>query len=167
MVMANNKTQCFTKHQQILNEELNHIINDYDQFKQRINEQKQNPQNHSLIKQINQWERNSIEIIQQKAEDYREVLIKFVETFIYDIEIKFNDLSKQMKQIHEENEFNEINLNYLRNQLIEIIKELNNPSYISIQQDSAAFINEILILKKRKKFMLNKDKSKYFEFEFN
>ncbi|CAF4450709.1 unnamed protein product, partial [Adineta steineri] len=70
MAMANSKTQCFTcikekvtypcegcskkfclkyltEHQQILNEELNHIINDYDQFKQRINEQKQNPQDHS------------------------------------------------------------------------------------------------------------------------
>ncbi|CAF4221977.1 unnamed protein product [Adineta steineri] len=66
MTMANTKTQCFkcnkekttypckgcskefclthlTEHQQILNEELNDIINDYDQFKQRINEQKQNP----------------------------------------------------------------------------------------------------------------------------
>ncbi|CAF0737685.1 unnamed protein product [Adineta steineri] len=135
-----------TEHQQILNEELNHIINDYDQFRQRINEQKQNPQDHSLIKQINQWERNSIEIIQQKAKDYREIVIKSLETFIYNIEMKFNDLSEQIKQIHEENEFNGINLNYLRNQLIEITKELNNPSYISIQQDSKAFINEILIL---------------------
>ncbi|CAF1274909.1 unnamed protein product [Adineta steineri] len=77
MTMANNKTQCFTchgekitysckgcskdfclihltEHQQILNQELNHLINDYDQFKQTINEQKQNPQNNLLIKQIDQ-----------------------------------------------------------------------------------------------------------------
>ncbi|CAF4216703.1 unnamed protein product [Adineta steineri] len=83
MAMANNKTQCFkckkekitypcegcskrfcfmdlAEHKQLLNDELNHIINDYDQFKQRINEQKQNPQNHPLLKQINQWERNSM-----------------------------------------------------------------------------------------------------------
>ncbi|CAF4429926.1 unnamed protein product, partial [Adineta steineri] len=91
MAMANNKTQCFTckkekityscegcskrfclihltEHQQMLNEELNHIINGYDQFKQRINEQKQNPQslqNQTLIKQINEWETNSIETIQR------------------------------------------------------------------------------------------------------
>ncbi|CAF4012359.1 unnamed protein product, partial [Adineta steineri] len=79
------KEFCFTdlaEHQQILNEELNDIINDYDQFRQRINEQKQNPQNHSLIKQINQWETNSIEIIQQKAQQCRKIVIGSSQTLI-------------------------------------------------------------------------------------
>ncbi|CAF4259430.1 unnamed protein product, partial [Adineta steineri] len=99
MAMANNKTKCFKynkdkvtyhckgcprefglkdliEHQQRLNNELNYIIDDYDQFKESINEQKQNPQNHPLIKQINQWERNSIEIIQQKAQECRKIVIR-------------------------------------------------------------------------------------------
>ncbi|CAF1373614.1 unnamed protein product [Adineta steineri] len=175
MAMANNKTLCFTcnkekityacegcskrfclihltEHQQILNEELNHIINDYDQFKQRINEQKQNPQNHSLIKQINQWETNSIEIIQQKAQECITNVIKSSQIFINDIEMKFNNLSDQIKQIHKENEFNEINLIYLRNQLIKITQELNNPSNMSIRKNSQSFINDIsIILLKNKK----------------
>ncbi|CAF1434215.1 unnamed protein product [Adineta steineri] len=166
MAMANNKTHCFTcnkekitfrcegcskrfcfmdlaEHKQILNDELNHIINNYDQFKQTINERKQNP---SLIKQINQWETNSIEIIQQKARDCGKIAIKSSQTFIYDIEKKFNNLSEQIKEIHKENEFNEIELNYLKNQLIEVTQELNNLSKISIQQDSQLFINEISII---------------------
>ncbi|CAF1502937.1 unnamed protein product [Adineta steineri] len=169
MAMASNKTQCFTcnkdkityscegcskrfcftdlaEHKQILNNELNHIINNYDEFKQRINEQKQNPQNHSLIKQINQWEINSIQKIQKKAEDCRKIVIESLRTFLYDTEKKFNNLSEQIKHIHAENEFNEINLNYLRNQLMEITQELNYPSNISIQQDSQPFINEISII---------------------
>ncbi|CAF3953476.1 unnamed protein product [Adineta steineri] len=176
MSMTNNKTHCFicntekityscegcskrfcltdlTEHQQLLKEELNHIINDYDQFKQRINEQKQNPQNlqsNSLIKQINQWEIDSIEIIQQRAQNCREIIIKTSETFIYDIEKKFNDLCEQIKQIHNENEFNETNLNYLTNELIDITQELNNPSHISIQRDSESFINEISIVSSKK-----------------
>ncbi|CAF3722898.1 unnamed protein product [Adineta steineri] len=176
MAMANNKKQCFkcnkdkityhcegcskrfclthlTEHQQNLNEELNHLINNYDEFKQRINEQKQNTQNHSLIEQINQWEINSIEKIQQKAQDCRKSLIESSQTFINEIEMKFNDLSEQMKQIHQENEFNEINLHYLRNQLIEITQKLNNPTNISIKEDSQPFINEIsIILTKKPKF---------------
>ncbi|CAF4429128.1 unnamed protein product, partial [Adineta steineri] len=154
MAMANNKTRCFkcnkdkityscegcskrfcfmdlAEHKQILNEELNHIINDYDRFKQRINEQKQN---HSLIKQINQWEKDSIEIIQKKAENCRKILIHYSQRSINDIEKKFYDLSEQIKEIHKENEFNEINLNYLKDQLIEITQELNNASKISIQR---------------------------------
>ncbi|CAF1280501.1 unnamed protein product [Adineta steineri] len=173
MAVANNKTHCFTcnkekitypcrgcskefclthltEHQQMLNEELNHIINDYDEFKQRINEQKQNPQNHSLIKQIDQWERKSIEIIQQKAQDCRENLVKSSQTYVNDIEKKFNDLCEQIKQIHAENEFNEINLNDLRNQLNKITEELNNSSNISIHQESQSFINEISIISSKK-----------------
>ncbi|CAF1238026.1 unnamed protein product [Adineta steineri] len=169
MATASNKTLCFkckkekityscegcskefclkdlTEHQQMLNEELNHIINNYDEFKQRINEQKQDPQNHSLIKQINQWETISIEIIQQKAQECRKIVLKSLQTFINDIENKFNDLSEQIKQLHKENEFNEIDLNYLTNQLIEIKEELNNPSKISIQQNLQSFINEISII---------------------
>ncbi|CAF0987105.1 unnamed protein product [Adineta steineri] len=131
MAIASNKTQCFTcniykitylckgclkefclphlnEHQQIFNDELNHITNEYNAFKQTINEQKQNPQ-----------------------------------TFINDIEKKLNDLSEQIKQIHKENESNEINLNYLKKQLRKMTQELHNPTHISIQQNSQSFINEI------------------------
>ncbi|CAF1238079.1 unnamed protein product [Adineta steineri] len=173
MAMANNKTQCFTcnkekitypcegcsqrfclvhlnEHKQLLSDELNHIINNYDQFKQTINEQKQNPQNHSLIEQINQWEKHSIEIIQQKAKECRETAIKYSQKFISNIEMKFHDLSEEIKQLHKENDFNEINLNYLTNQLRNITEELNNPLKISIQQYSQTFINDISIISSKK-----------------
>ncbi|CAF0811043.1 unnamed protein product [Adineta steineri] len=175
MAMANNKTQCFkcnkdkitypcegcsqrfclmdlTEHKQILNDELNNIANDYDEFKEIINDKKQN---HSLIEQINEWEVNSIEIIRRKAQNCREIVIEHLLTFFNDIEMKFNDLSEQIKQIRHENEFKEVNLNYLKNQLIEITEILNNRSYISIQQNSQSFINEILIIISKSKFLRN------------
>ncbi|CAF3936703.1 unnamed protein product, partial [Adineta steineri] len=148
-----------SEHKQILNDELNHITNEYNEFKQRINEQKQNPQhllNHPLIEQIYQWEINSIKKIQQNAQECREIFIEYSQTCINDIEMKFHDLSEQIKQIHQENEFNEMNLDYLRNQLIEIAEELNNPSTISIQQDPQSFINEISIIPLEKKPKFNK-----------
>ncbi|CAF1246209.1 unnamed protein product [Adineta steineri] len=142
-----------TKHQQILNDELNYITNEYNEFKQRINEQKQNPQNHLLINQIDEWERNSIGIIQQKAEECRKIAMGYLPTYFNDINKKFNDLSGQIKQIHQENEFNEINLNYLRHELIEITQELNNSSKIFIKENSHSFINEIsIILSAKSKF---------------
>ncbi|CAF3754419.1 unnamed protein product [Adineta steineri] len=129
-----------TKHQQILREEINNIINDYNQFKQRINQQKQN---HSLIKQIDQWERNTIEKIQEKAKEYREIVTE-------SSQIWFNDFSEQIEQIHEKNKYNEINLS---NKVIEITEELNNLSNISVKEDSQSFINEIsIILSKKSKF---------------
>ncbi|CAF0839862.1 unnamed protein product [Adineta steineri] len=171
--MANNKRKCFTchrenntytcegcskrfcathipEHQQRLNEELNHIIDHYNKFKQTINEQKQNPHDLSLVNQINQWEINSIEIIQQKAEECRELVIKSSQTFINNIEHEFNDLNKQIQQLQKENDFNEISLNDLRNQLVEITEEFNKPSNISIQQNSQTFISDISIISSKK-----------------
>ncbi|CAF4307304.1 unnamed protein product, partial [Adineta steineri] len=64
--------------------------------------------------------------------------------------MKFKDLDEQIKQIQKENEFNEINLNYLRNQLKEMTEELNNPLKISIKQDLQSLINEISIVSSKK-----------------
>ncbi|CAF3613720.1 unnamed protein product [Adineta steineri] len=171
--MANNKTQCFTcnkekityrckgclkefclmdltEHQQRLKDELNCIINDYDEFKERINEQKLSPQNHSLREQINLWEKESIEKIQHKAQECRENLIKSSQICINDIEMKYKDLNEQIKQIRKENVFNEISFDYLRNRLMKMTQELNNLSNMSIQQDSKSFINEISIIFSKK-----------------
>ncbi|CAF1167116.1 unnamed protein product [Adineta steineri] len=179
MAMTNNKTHCFTcnkdkitypcegcsqrfclmdltEHHQILNNELNHIINDYNQFKHRFTEQKPNPHDLSLLDQINQWEIDSVNKIKQRAKECREIVTKSLQTCTNDIEKKFNDLNEQIKQFHNENEFNEINLNYLRNELIKIRQESNNPSTTSIQQDSQSFINEISIISLEKKPKLNK-----------
>ncbi|CAF3731281.1 unnamed protein product [Adineta steineri] len=173
MAMANNKTQCFkcnkekitypcegcsqrfcfvdlAEHKQLLHDELHIITNGYNEFKQRINERKRDPHNHPLIEQINQWETNSIEKIQQKAQEYRESVVKSSDTCINGIEMKFNDLSEQIQLLQKENEFNEINLNYLRNQLKEITEELNNPPNISIEQNSRSFINDISIILSKK-----------------
>ncbi|CAF1342379.1 unnamed protein product [Adineta steineri] len=172
MAMASNKTRCFTcnkkqptytcegcsqrfclmdltKHRQILNYELDQITNDYNQFKQEINEQQLNTYDLSLFDEINQWEIDSIEKIKQKAEDCREIVVKSSQTYIGK---KFNDLRKQIEQIHKGNDFNEINLEYLRNQLMKVTQELNNLSNMSIQQDSKSFINEISIIFSKSKF---------------
>ncbi|CAF1185236.1 unnamed protein product [Adineta steineri] len=140
-----------TEHTQILNDELYDIINDYNQFKQRLDDRKPTSHDLSLIDQINQWRRNSIDKIRQKANDCIEIIVKSSQTFLNDIEKKFNELNEQIKQIHSEHEFNEINLNYLRNKLIKIREELNNSSIMSIEQDSQSFINEISIISLEKK----------------
>ncbi|CAF4276895.1 unnamed protein product, partial [Adineta steineri] len=148
------KRFCFndlTEHKQILNDELFHIINDYNQFKQIFNEQKPTSHDLSLIDQINQWRRNSIDKIRQKANHCIEIIVKSSQTFLNDIEMKFNDLNEQIKQFHNENEYNEIDLEYLRNKLIKIKEELINPSTTFIQPDSQSFINEISVISLEKK----------------
>ncbi|CAF0998716.1 unnamed protein product [Adineta steineri] len=173
MAMANNNTQCFTcheenntytcktcsnelcfihlpEHQQRLNKELYHIIDHYNIFKERIDEQKQHLHNNSLMKQIHQSEINSTEIIQQTPKDCREIVRKSSQTYTNDIEMKFNDIREQIKQMQNENGFSEINLNHLRSQLFKITEELNNLPNIPIHHDSQAFISEVSIISEKK-----------------
>ncbi|UJR07075.1 hypothetical protein I4U23_011363 [Adineta vaga] len=58
------KEYCFLhleEHRQAINGDLDEIVNDFNQFQQEIHDGKQNS---ILIKQINEWEQESIEKIQ-------------------------------------------------------------------------------------------------------
>ncbi len=49
-----------TKHLQVLSEQLDHTENNYDQLRQKLLEQKENPKNRPLIQQIDQWEEEAM-----------------------------------------------------------------------------------------------------------
>ena len=145
------KDFCFDhliEHRQILGKQLDEIECDRDQFQQLIFEQKQNPHNCALIGQINQWEQNSILKIQQTAEECREMLMKHTDKHISGIEKKFKQFTEQLKDIRQENELNEIDLNHLKSKLIQLTQEFIKRPNISIEQDSSssAFINKISVI---------------------
>ncbi|CAF1535225.1 unnamed protein product [Adineta steineri] len=124
------------EHRHELNQDFEILTNNYNQFQQRINEQKQNPQNSSLIEKINQWENESIEKIQQIAKECRKMVIKYTKILTNDIGKKFLELIQQLKQIRKENQYNEIDLNHLKSKLTQMTEEFIDPSKISIQEDS-------------------------------
>lgn len=176
MASANNKTRCATcnkenityncdgcsnrfcfkhlgEHREMLNGELDEIIDKYNQFQQTMNEQKQNSQNSSLIKQIDEWEITSILKIQQTADDCRIAVNKYANRVVVDVENKLHPFRKQMKVFQETNEFNEVNLNDLKEQLVIIRKDLDESSRVVVQRDSRPFIDKISIeLSSRSKF---------------
>ncbi|CAF1448184.1 unnamed protein product, partial [Adineta steineri] len=139
---------CFPhlkEHRQRIETQLEEIINDHDQFQQTIIQQKQNPDISPLIEQINQWEKNSIHQIQQTAEECREKVMKSTQKNNNDMEKKFIELSQKLKEIREENEFNEIDLNHLQLKLTQVTEEFLQPSNISIRQDLHKFIKKTSI----------------------
>ncbi|CAF1177835.1 unnamed protein product [Adineta steineri] len=147
------KDFCFQhliEHRQILDKQLEEAINDHNQFQQTIIQQKQNPLNSSLIKQINQWETTSIHQIQQRIKECREKLMNLTQKSMNDVEKKFIELSKKLKEIREENEFNEVNLKGFQLKLTEITQEFLKSSNISIREDSKEFINKISVISSNK-----------------
>ncbi|CAF1412769.1 unnamed protein product [Adineta steineri] len=134
-------------HRQELNVQLDHIGNNHNHFRQRLNKYINNSQIHAFTQQIDQWEKESINKIQQKANECRELLKKHINENIHQIEINLNKQTDQLRNIVKENDFNEIDLNELNEKLKELERQLHQPSNISIQKNStSSFINEITVV---------------------
>ena len=100
-----------TKHLQALSKQLDEIENDHDILRQKLLDQKANNfDNCLLIQQINKWEYDSIEKIQQRANQYREKLIKYINKSFLTTEKHLNELAQQIRDIHNQNGFNEIEI---------------------------------------------------------
>lgn len=54
-------------------------------------------------------------------------------------------MARRLKEIREDNEFNEIDLNQFREKLLQLEEELHKPRNVSINQENTLFINKIFI----------------------
>ena len=142
----------FGDHRQQLNTQLEEVEVNRDLFRQTLSEQAAEPQKHSLIQQISQWERDSIKRIQQAAEKARQTLLQHSSTHIRNIEIKLNKLTDQLRQGREENGFVETDLRYWNKQLTELTEELNKPRNISLRHDSKPFVTKLYVEISSRKF---------------
>jgi len=140
-----------TKHLQTLSKQLDEIENDHDELRQTIIEQKEDSKKHPLIQQVDHWEEDSINKIKQTADECRQTLIKYTNKYIIEIENKLNNLAKQLKQTRQENQFNEIDLNQLKEELTKLDEELKKPPNVSVEQENTSFINKISIILSFKK----------------
>ncbi|CAF2155981.1 unnamed protein product [Rotaria magnacalcarata] len=139
---------CFAdllKHRQENVLELENIVTDCDTFQQNISEQEKDLYHRSLVKQVNEWERDSITKIKQTAEDCRQKLIKPTDDNIAEIKKKLNQFITDLRKIRDDDDFHEIHLNKLRMFLEELKKELEQPLNVSILEERTSFINKILI----------------------
>jgi hypothetical protein len=142
------KEFCFNhleEHRQELNKQLDEIQVNRDLFRQSLTEQTKEPKSHPLIQQIDKWKHDSIKKIEKTAEEAKQLLVKHITGYFDEIEIKLNKLTNQLREIREENDFNEINLRQFQEELTQLTTELAKPPIISIRQDSSSFINNIYV----------------------
>ncbi|CAF4796104.1 unnamed protein product [Rotaria sp. Silwood1] len=140
---------CFShlgEHRQTLSQQFDEIETDRDQFHQALVQQKETPKRFPLMEQIDKWEEISIKKIKQTAEECRQKLIEYKNKHLFEIENKLSQLTEQLKQSHQENDFNEIDLDRFKTKLAKLAKELNQPPNSMIQQDSTSFINKLSIV---------------------
>jgi len=130
-------------HRKELNKELDYIELARDLFREALNEQRNCPKKHSLIKQIDQWEEESIKIIQHSAKKCRQLVIQHTTKNIVQIDINLSKLSDQIRKNRLENDFNEIDIEQINQKLSQLQLQLEQPPDVLIQQDSTPLINKI------------------------
>ncbi|CAF1023903.1 unnamed protein product [Adineta steineri] len=97
------------------------------------------------MKQIDKWERDSVAKIQKTANDARLLLTKHINEHISGIEAKLDKLTKQLKLIREEDDFNEITLRQLDTELTRLTSEMNKPPNISILLEPSLNISNLRV----------------------
>ncbi|CAF1474460.1 unnamed protein product [Rotaria sp. Silwood1] len=135
----------FVDHRQELNKQFDEVELTRDLFRQTLSDQTSEPGNHILIQQINDWEQNSVEKIRHTADEIRKELLKHTAKNITDIEIKLNELTDELRQCRQENDFIETDLHRWKNQLSDLTNELNKPSNITIRQGSNRLVKKIYL----------------------
>lgn len=91
--------------------------------------------NHILIEEIRKWEQNSINIIQQTANEARQIILDNINKYNDQLEIKLNEFDDRLRQSRDANNFNENNLHQLREELNRLTKKMNKSLNISIRLD--------------------------------
>jgi hypothetical protein len=140
---------CFnhlTEHRQELTSQLDGIEGDRNLLRQNLTDQTNNLPNNFLIKEIDEWEKDSIKKVQQTAKEWRKILIQHKTEHINQIEVKLTIFTDQVKETRAENDFNEIDLSEFKQKLTQLSQELDKLSNYSIQHDSGSFINKISVV---------------------
>jgi hypothetical protein len=135
----------FGDHRQQLNQQLEEVEVNRDLFRQTITEQTAESQRHPLINQVDQWERDSIIKIQQTAEEARQILLQHTTEHVKQIEVKLKQLTDQLRQGREENDFVETDIRRWNQQLTQLTNELNKPSNILLRHDSKPFVTKLYV----------------------
>lgn len=137
-----------TEHRESLKPQFHEIENQRNEFMQILSDQQRNTANdHPLINQINQWEQMSIDKIRQTATEQRQLIQQLIHGYIGNIQTKLNTLAEEMQKIGKRKDFNEKVLNNLQTQLEDLKKQLKQPNYIEIKEDSSStYINKLSII---------------------
>jgi hypothetical protein len=133
------------EHRNDLSKQLEEIEVTHDLAYKTLIQQTQNLRQHSLIQKIDQWEFQSIDKIRQMADEARNQLLKGITEHTSNIKKKLQDLSDELRQGREDNDFLENDLQEWMQKIEELKLELLNPVNIVIQEDSTPLITRIRI----------------------
>ena len=118
-----------------------------NQLVEILDDHKNNENKHPLFNRITQWERESIDKIQQTAEEQRNLLQHLIYEHTQKIETKLNTMTDEMQKIDKRKDSNELVLDKLETQLECLKQQLSQPNHIQVKEGSSStYINKISVI---------------------
>lgn len=146
---ACSKHFCFdhlSEHRTKFTQQVYQLQNSHDNIRHEIDRWNSSPTEHPLIKQIDQWEKDSIVRIRQLAEQYRATFCSYSNKVVSEMHMKLHEIAKHMKQIHQGEEIIEIDLKDLEENFQKLQEQWNQLRNVSVKERSTTFINQISLL---------------------
>jgi len=135
------------KHREKLNVQFHEIEDQRNRLETIIDNHKNNENKHPLFNRITQWERQSIDKIQQTAEEQRNLQRQSIYEHTQKLKTKLNTIIDEMQKIVKRSDFNELVLDKLETQLECLEQQLCQLNYIEIKQDSSStYIKKISVI---------------------
>jgi hypothetical protein len=140
-------TKHLIEHRRALGEDMNAIISEQNQLQQIFNEQPTEPDSHPFMKRIDEWEKESIAKIQQKANDLRLELIQLTAIRRGELSKKLRQMSTQLNESRENDNFIEIDLQQWRNTLKDLQSMLDLSTMVSFEEpDNSPLLQNISLM---------------------
>ena len=139
------QTFCYNHlndHRQELSKQLDEVEVTRDLFRQSLTEQTSQPRKHTLMKEIDEWERDSIKKIQDTAEEARQQLFHHITGHIQDIETRLSELTDQLRTSRQDNDFIETDLHQWKEELQRLKEELSKPPNITLRRNTIPLVTK-------------------------
>lgn len=152
----------FTEHRNRLNDEMNGVIREHDVIKNLFEEQRNKGETYQLLKQIYEWEKDSITKIKKRAKELQLQLAQFAETHEQDFKQKFQSLSEQINECREYNDYIEADLHQWKRTIEDLKLNFISPVTVNIEQHDGAILVENITVN-----VVKKATSELFELIFD
>ena len=121
-------------HRRYIREQMQHLIDEQDRFQTVLKEQFDSPQTYPFFKRIDEWEKESIEKIQKRAQQLREQLTEIVVVHIRRLSNKLQESTNRLLNQKTLDTFVENDLEHWGKKFDKLKANFTSPSTITINE---------------------------------
>ena len=133
------------EHQQELSKQFDELIFEHDQFRESLMKQTQESRHDALMKQIDEWEQESINKIRHTANEIRKELQTRIGQHTSKLTEDLTEMAQDLRKAREEDDFHEKDLKQWMDKLNNLKRNLTQPPNIDIRKENN---NTILFIPK-------------------